>query len=72
MQMVPAVMFRVVNFSRFLHALHPNWNDFDGALTLTLHDDLLPDQTRDRHDYGKGSGLPEVNRQRTERIFYCR
>ena len=45
MQMVPAVMLRVVNFASLLDSLRPNWNDFDGTLTLTLRDDLLPHNT---------------------------
>jgi predicted acetyltransferase len=66
MQMVSAVMLRVVNFPRLLHALRPNWNDFNGGLTLALHDDHLPRQTNTVTIEGNGRGLPEVSSQNIE------
>ena len=57
-EFVPALMLRIVNFTRLLQALRVNWDGFQGTIRLTLHDDVFTQSAESVVICGTGLGLP--------------
>jgi predicted acetyltransferase len=59
-EVVPAVMARLLDIGHLAQSLTENWLDFTGAVCLVVRDPLLPDGTGTALISGHGEGSPHV------------
>lgn len=59
-ELVPALMLRVVDFTRLLQAVSINWEGFEGEVVLKLQDDVFPQASESVLIAGNGAGLPRI------------